>query len=478
MSDSFIQNLKNKILLEDNSIIIENLSESQKSEPRGRYKNHALFVIRPRNVMQVSKVVRLLNDQKIGIIPYSGGTGLVGGQLASEGENSILLSLDKMNKIRNFSSLDNVVTVEAGVILSEIHEYVSEKKRIFPLSLASEGSCQIGGNLATNAGGINVIKYGNARDLCLGLEAVLPDGSIYNGLKSLIKDNTGYDIKNLLIGSEGTLGVITAASLKLYPKPEKLCVSLISIESFSIALKLYSYLFEKLSSSISAFEIMNRNGLEFLDRAKIPFKDPFRKRSEWILLVELTSSFDEEVEERFYKLIYDFMKKTSIEDILFAQNERQRHDFWQIREKIPEANRIIGSVSSHDISIPLSNLGSFFEKASKKVMKFSQELLINCFGHLGDGNLHFNVFPIYGKKKEDFDYLKDDLKDEIYDIVHQLSGSISAEHGIGKSKILDLYKYSGQTKMEIMLKIKNAFDPNGIMNPNKVVSKEITYKYT
>ena len=172
------------------------------------------------------------------------------------------------------------------------------------------------------------------------------------------------------------------------------------------------------------------------------------------------------------------MKKTSIEDILFAQNERQRHDFWQIREKIPEANRIIGSVSSHDISIPLSNLGSFFEKASKKVMKFSQELLINCFGHLGDGNLHFNVFPIYGKKKEDFDYLKDDLKDEIYDIVHQLSGSISAEHGIGKSKILDLYKYSGQTKMEIMLKIKNAFDPNGIMNPNKVVSKEITYKYT
>ncbi len=477
MKVSFIQNLKNKILLKDNTIIIENLSDSQKSEPRGRYVNHALFVVKPRNVIQVSKVVSLMNDEKIGIIPYSGGTGLVGGQLASEGENSILLSLDKMNKIRNFSSLDNVLTVEAGVILSKIHDYAKEKKRIFPLSLASEGSCQIGGNLATNAGGINVIKYGNARDLCLGVEAVLPDGSIYNGLKSLIKDNTGYDIKNLLIGSEGTLGVITAASLKLYPKPEKTCVSLICMESFDIALNLYNHLFEKLNSSINAFEIMNKNGLEFLERAKIPFRDPFKKRSEWILLVELTCSFDDEVEERFYKLLNEFIEKNLIEDVLFAQNERQRLDFWEIREKIPEANRIIGSVSSHDISLPLSNLSSFFEIASKKVVKFSKHLLINCFGHLGDGNLHFNVFPTYGKKKEEFDYLKDDLKNEIYDVVNQLNGSISAEHGIGKLKILDLYKYSGQTKMEIMLKIKNALDPNGIMNPNKVVSKEIIYKY-
>ena len=471
--NSFTEKLKNKILALDKEIIVEKLTDNYMSEPRGRFNNYALFVVRPENVQQVSKIVTFLNEEKIGVIPFSGGTGLVGGQLASKGEKSILLSLDKMSKIRNFSYEDNTITVEAGVILSNIQNYVNEKKKYFPLSLASEGSCQIGGNLATNAGGINVIKYGNARDLCLGLEAVLPDGSIYNGLKSLLKDNTGYDIKNLLIGSEGTLGIITAATLKLYPKPKDTYVSLIALNNFDIALKLYYEVFEKFSSSIQAFELMSNNGFEFLDRTNISFVEPFKKRSEWVLLIELAIINNDHIKEDLQTLLNEYILKSLIDDVVFAQNEKQKYQFWEIREKIPEANRIIGSISSHDISLPLSKLSYFLEKAPEIVKKHNPNLIINCFGHLGDGNLHFNIFPSLGKKREDFDYLRTNLKTDIYDFVHNLNGSFSAEHGIGKLKVLDLFKYSDKTKIQLMLKIKEALDPNGIMNPNKVVSKEI-----
>ena len=471
--NSLNEKLKNKILALDNSIVVENLNDNHRSEPRGRYDNYALFVVRPKNVKQVSKVLALMNDEKVGVIPFSGGTGLVGGQLASKGENSILLSLDKMSEVKNFSSEDNTITVEAGAILSNIQNFVDEKKRFFPLSLASEGSCQIGGNLATNAGGINVIKYGNARDLCLGIEAVLADGSIYNGLKSLVKDNTGYDIKNLLIGSEGTLGVITAATLKLFPKPKETYTSLIAVNDFDKVLKLYHEVIEKFSYSVQAFELISKKGFEFLERANIPFVDPFRIRSEWALLIEIEIYRDDSSKEELHKLLNEYFLKSLIQDVVFAQNEKQKSQFWEIREKIPEANRIIGSISSHDISLPLSKLNYFLKIAPKIVKKHSSDLIINCFGHLGDGNLHFNIFPSIGKKKEDFDYLQNNLKTDIYDFVHDLDGSISAEHGIGKLKVLDLFKYSDKTKIELMLKIKNALDPNGIMNPNKVVSNDI-----
>ena len=328
-------------------------------EPRSRWRGISSTLVLPQNVKEVSVIVSLANSKNIPIIPYGGGTGLVGGQIQDKGPSGILLSLERMNKIRSLNSDENVITVEAGVILSNLRDAAEEAKRIFPLSLASEGEAQIGGNLATNAGGVNVLRYGSTRNLCLGLEVVFADGSIWKSLSRLHKDNTGYDLKNLIIGSEGTLGIITAATMKLFPKPLEHTVALIAVKSPKEALKLLSETKNYFGETISAFELINRMGVDFLNETKIDIKVPFSKIPEWMVLLDIGHPGRNSSEKNANDYFENILSSGLAVDGVLAENKGQQNDLWALRENIPEANRRIGAVSSHDISLPLSKISNF-----------------------------------------------------------------------------------------------------------------------
>lgn len=440
-------------------------------EPRGRYKSNPMPVIKPRTTKQVSEIIYFCNQNNIGVIPYAGGTGLVGGQTIKSDKDTILLSVERMQSIRDILPEENIIIVEAGAILENVRQAANDIDRLFPLALASQGSCRIGGNLATNAGGVQVLRYGNTRDLCLGIEAVLPDGSILNGLKRLRKDNTGYDIRNLLIGSEGTLGIITAACLKLFPKPKETITGLIEISSPEIAIKTLSDLQAKLDSSITAFELIHKQSYNFLSEVCPDVKIPFNKHPEWSILIELSGGVGSNLESRLFEGIEELLIKGLINDALIAQSEKQANEFWNLRENIPEANRRIGSISNHDISLPISLIPKFIDEMPDAMVHLG-DLRINCFGHLGDGNLHYNVFPPHGKNKNDYQHLREEIKTIIHDKINEFGGSVSAEHGIGRLKIDDLEKYGDPIKLMAMRSIKNAIDPKGIMNPGAVLREK------
>lgn len=440
-------------------------------EPRGRYKSNPMPVIKPRTTKQVSEIIYFCNQNNIGVIPYAGGTGLVGGQTIKSDKDIILLSVERMQSIRDILPEENIIIVEAGAILENVRQAANDIDRLFPLALASQGSCRIGGNLATNAGGVQVLRYGNTRDLCLGIEAVLPDGSILNGLKRLRKDNTGYDIRNLLIGSEGTLGIITAACLKLFPKPKETITGLLEISSPEIAIKTLADLQAKLDSSITAFELIHKQSYNFLSEVCPDVKIPFNKHPEWSILIELSSGMGSNLESRLFEGIEELLIKGLINDALIAQSEKQANEFWNLRENIPEANRRIGSISNHDISLPISLIPKFIDEMPDAMVHLG-DLRINCFGHLGDGNLHYNVFPPYGKNKNDYQHLREEIKTIIHDKINEFGGSVSAEHGIGRLKIDDLEKYGDPIKLMAMRSIKNAIDPKGIMNPGAVLREK------
>lgn len=440
-------------------------------EPRGRYKSNPMPVIKPRTTKQVSEIIYFCNQNNIGVIPYAGGTGLVGGQTIKSDKDIILLSVERMQSIRDILPEENIIIVEAGAILENVRQAANDIDRLFPLALASQGSCRIGGNLATNAGGVQVLRYGNTRDLCLGIEAVLPDGSILNGLKRLRKDNTGYDIRNLLIGSEGTLGIITAACLKLFPKPKETITGVLEISSPEIAIKTLSDLQAKLDSSITAFELIHKQSYNFLSEVCPDVKIPFNKHPEWSILIELSAGVGSNLESRLFEGIEELLIKGLINDALIAQSEKQANEFWNLRENIPEANRRIGSISNHDISLPISLIPKFIDEMPDAMVHLG-DLRINCFGHLGDGNLHYNVFPPYGKNKNDYQHLREEIKTIIHDKINEFGGSVSAEHGIGRLKIDDLEKYGDPIKLMAMRSIKNAIDPKGIMNPGAVLREK------
>ena len=440
-------------------------------EPRGRYKSNPMPVIKPRTTKQVSEIIYFCNQNNIGVIPYAGGTGLVGGQTIKSDKDIILLSVERMQSIRDILPEENIIIVEAGAILENVRQAANDIDRLFPLALASQGSCRIGGNLATNAGGVQVLRYGNTRDLCLGIEAVLPDGSILNGLKRLRKDNTGYDIRNLLIGSEGTLGIITAACLKLFPKPKETITGLLEISSPEIAIKTLADLQAKLDSSITAFELIHKQSYNFLSEVCHDVKIPFNKHPEWSILIELSGGMGSNLESRLFEGIEELLIKGLINDALIAQSEKQANEFWNLRENIPEANRRIGSISNHDISLPISLIPKFIDEMPDAMVHLG-DLRINCFGHLGDGNLHYNVFPPYGKNKNDYQHLREEIKTIIHDKINEFGGSVSAEHGIGRLKIDDLEKYGDPIKLMAMRSIKNAIDPKGIMNPGAVLREK------
>jgi FAD/FMN-containing dehydrogenase len=437
-------------------------------EPRGRWIGHGGVLARPQTVDEVAAVVRACGAARVGIVPWGGGTGLVGGQLMMDGAAAVILSLERMTAIRAVYPSENVAIAEAGAILADVQAAASAVDRLFPLSLASEGSARIGGNLATNAGGVNVLRYGNARDLCLGLEAVLPDGSIWHGLKRLRKDNTGYDLRHLLIGSEGTLGVITAASLRLFPVPAEQGAALMVVPGPAAALQLLALAGDRLGGGISAFELMHRRGLEFLAEAMPQVRQPFAVMPEWMVLIDLGLSAGQSVPEALAELFDAASGRGLVSDGAIAGSTAERAQFWAVREAIPLANRKIGAISSHDISLPLGEIAGFIPRAEAALAALG-EWRINCFGHLGDGNLHYNVFAPKGKTRGEYEDQREAIKTCVHDLVHAAGGSVSAEHGIGRLKVGDLERYGEPAKLAAMRAIKAALDPAGIMNPGAVL---------
>ena len=437
-------------------------------EPRGRYRGQAGVLALPQSAEQVSVLLRAANTARVPVVPYGGGTGLVGGQVMNEGPAPLLVSMERLNAVRAVYPQENVLVAEAGTILADVQAAAQSEGRLFPLSLASEGSAQIGGNLSTNAGGVNVLRYGNTRELCLGLEAVLPNGDIWNGLSRLRKDNTGYDLRGLLIGAEGTLGVITAAALKLSPIPAARGTALFVVSSPEAALAILSLARDRLGEGISAFELIHRQGLEFLHEKLPQLRQPFATPPEWCVLVELGLALGLDPEAALADLFEAAMEAGHALDGVIAQSEAQRQELWTVREQIPEANRLIGSVSSHDVSVPLSAIPEFIVRGGERIAALG-DFRINCFGHLGDGNLHYNVFPAPGRNREDYEDQRGAVKRAVHDLVHEMGGSISAEHGVGRMKVEDVARYGDPVRLAAMRAIKRALDPNGIMNPGAVL---------
>ncbi len=442
--------------------------ERHLSEPRSRWTGQGAAVALPRTADQVATVVRACAKARVGIVPWGGGTGLVGGQVMAEGPAPIILSLERMTAIRATFADENVMIAEAGCILDLVHQAAEAVDRLFPLTLASQGSCTVGGNLASNAGGVNVLRYGNARELCLGLEAVMADGTIGHGLKRLRKDNAGYAIRDLLIGSEGTLGIITAASLRLYPRPAAEGAAFLVVPDPKAALSLLGMAQGRLGGMISAFELISGAGLAFLTETMPQVRQPFVSAPDWMVLIDLGCPVGMDPATTLESLATDAITAGLVRDGTIAQSEAQRAEFWTLRESLPLANRAIGAISSHDISLPLSEIPGFLDQAAPALARIGR-FRINCFGHLGDGNLHYNVFPLTGGKRADHDHQRVAIKTCVHDLVASLGGSVAAEHGVGRLKTGDLVRYTDPAKLAAMQAIKAALDPLGILNPGAVL---------
>jgi len=438
-------------------------------EPRGRWTGRAGAVALPRSTDEAAQIVRACAGARVGLVPLGGGTGLVGGQVLSDGPAPLLISLERMTALRGLWPDEGAMTVEAGMILATAQDHAAQAGRLFPLSLASEGSARIGGLLATNAGGVAVLRYGNARDLCLGVEAVLPDGQVFHGLKRLRKDNAGYDLRHLLIGSEGTLGLITAASLRLFPRPASVATALLEVPDPATALRLLALAQDRTGGLLPAFELIHRQGLDFLTETMPGLPQPFRPAGDWLVLVELAlpAGFGG-AEAAMAGLIEAAMEAGLVRDGAVAASEAQRAALWQVREAIPQANRRIGAVSSHDISLPLSEIAAFIPRADAALAALG-DFRINCFGHLGDGNLHYNVFPAPGRDKAGYAALREPVKRLVHDMVHDMGGSVAAEHGVGRVKAADLQRYGDPGLLSAMRAIKLALDPHDILNPGAVL---------
>ena len=384
------------------------------------------------------------------------------------GPAPLILSLERMNAIRAVFSDEAVMIAEAGATLQQARDAAAEAGRQFPLSLASQGTAQIGGVLSTNAGGVNVLRYGNARALCLGIEAVLPSGVVMRDLKRLRKDNTGYDLRDLLIGAEGTLGIITAASLVLAPIPAESGVAMLSVESPGAALSLLSLAQARMGGGVTAFELISGQSFDFLNRYFPQMRQPFAEPPSWSVLIEVGLPAGLAAGEALEGLFLAASEDGLASDGVIAQSGQQAADLWSLREHIPLANRAVGAIASHDISLPLSEVASFIRDA-QAMLAAAGDMRINCFGHLGDGNLHFNLFPAKGRRREDYDSIREALSRRIHEMVVARGGSFSAEHGVGRLKVGDLERWGDPARLAAMRAIKQALDPLGIMNPGAVL---------
>jgi FAD/FMN-containing dehydrogenase len=427
-------------------------------------------VVRPAATGEVAAVVKLCAETGTAIVPQGGNTGMSGAATPPASGGAIVLQMGRMNRIIGIDTLNNTITVEAGCVLANVQQAARDAGRLFPLSLAAEGSCQIGGNLATNAGGINVLRYGNTRDLTLGLQAVLPDGRIWDGLRGLRKDNTGYDLKQVFIGSEGTLGIITAAVLKLFPLPRTTVTAMVAVAAPSAAVELLALLRDACGDRVSAFELISRRCVELV-LAHVPgARAPLVGTSPWYVLTELAEpSPDGPLRGEFQRAMERAVERGLALDAAIAANEAQRAGLWRIRESIPEASRAPEALYRHDISIPISRIPEFIEEAGEALERAFPGARVICFGHLGDGNLHYNCF-VPGRRRDDAAALAaTDVNRTVLDVVQRYGGSFSAEHGIGQAKRADLARYKGALEVEMMRALKRAFDPRNLMNPGKVL---------
>ncbi len=439
-------------------------------EARRLWRGATRLVVRPAWTVEVSAVVRICAEARLPIVPQGGNTGLVGGGVPPEDGTNIVLALGRMNRIRALDPVNFTMTVEAGCILAHLQQAAAEADRLFPLSLGAEGSCQIGGNLSTNAGGIAVLRYGNARELTLGLEVVLPDGRIWDGLRGLRKDDTGYDLKQLFIGGEGTLGIITAATLKLFPKPREVETAFLGLARVEDVMTLFAHARAATADQLTAFELIPRAALD-LALVHVPGTiDPLAGPYPWYVLLEMSSSQTESgIRALLERLLETALEQGLVADGVIAESGPQAKELWKIREAIVEAQLASGSIK-HDVSVPVSRVADFIIRATAGVTERLPGIRPMAFGHVGDGNIHFNLTQPEGADTVAYLARWQEFNDIVHGVVRELHGSISAEHGIGRLKRDEITHYKSAVEMELMRRVKRTLDPANIMNPGELVS--------
>ena len=437
---------------------------------RDGWQGSVPIVLRPASTAEMAEIVKVCAETRTPIVPQGGNTGLTGAGQPHNDNSEVIVSTSRMNKVRNLDPLNDTITVEAGVVLAEIQRRAADADRLFPLSLGAEGSCQIGGNLSTNAGGTQVLRYGNTRNLVLGVEVVLPDGRIWNGLRALRKDNTGYDMKHLFVGGEGTLGIITAAVLKLYPKPTAIETAWLAVPTPHHALRLLAMMRSRLGDALSAFELLQRSIIDFVLQTVPGNEDPVTTKSPWYVLMEVSGQGKPDAfAEPLTDALAEAGEQGLITDGTVAQSMTQRQRFWKFREDVSEAQKVIGNGVKHDVSVAVSSVPDFIAKADAALESAYPGIRHCSFGHMGDGNIHYNpVGP--ADWKGDFQKERDNVNKLIHDIVAEFHGSISAEHGVGRLRLAENERYKSPVELELMRTMKRALDPHNIMNPGKMLT--------
>jgi FAD/FMN-containing dehydrogenase len=442
------------------------------TEARRLWRGTTRLVVRPASTAEVAEVVRICAEAKLAVVPQGGNTGLVAGGVPPEDRDNIVLALGRMNRIRAIDPVNFTMTVEAGCILTQLQQAAAEADRLFPLSLGAEGSCQIGGNLSTNAGGIAVLRYGNARELTLGVEVVLPDGRVWDGLRGLRKDNTGYDLKQLFIGGEGTLGIITAATVKLFPKPRETDTAFLALNKVEDVMDLFARARAATADQLTAFELIPRAAFDLALVHIAGTIDPLAARHPWYVLLEMSSSQTESgLRGLLERLLATALDEGLIADGVIAASGAQAKELWHIREAIVEAQLYSGSIK-HDVAVPVSRVADFIIRATAGVCERLPGIRPMAFGHVGDGNIHFNLTQPEGADTAAYLARWQEFNDIVHGIVRDLHGSISAEHGVGRLKRDEITHYKAPIEIELMRRVKHALDPDNIMNPGKLVSAD------
>ena len=437
---------------------------------RRRFTGRTLAVVKPATTDEVASIVRLCNRYGVPIVPQGGNTGLVLGSVPDQSGTAIVLSLTRLNRIRNIDAVNNTITVESGCILEQVQNAAADADRLFPLSLASEGSCTIGGNLSTNAGGTAVLRYGNTRELCLGLEVVTAQGDVWSGLRGLRKDNTGYDLRDLFIGAEGTLGIITAAVLKLYPRPKAQCTALAAMRTPEDALALLSLAQDRCGPALTGFELMSDFCLQLVSKHFPQMRPPFAQAHPQYVLLELSDSESEEhANAMLERVISEALDTGLLLDAVVASSIAQSKSLWNLREHISLAQAEEGKNIKHDVSVPISRIADFIRETDALLQQTFPGCRMVTFGHLGDGNLHYNVSPPATEQPDAFIARQSDINRVVHDSVHRFGGSISAEHGLGALKRDEIRQYKSDVELKLMRTLKQALDPQNIMNPGKVL---------
>jgi FAD/FMN-containing dehydrogenase len=452
------------------------LTEAEDTKPyttdwRRRGKAKALAVLRPKDTEQVAALVRLCNEHSVPVVPQGGNSGLVLGSVPDDSGTAVILSLKRMNQVRAVDAANNTITVEAGCILQDLQNAADAAERLFPLSLASEGTCTIGGNLSSNAGGTAVLRYGNTRELCLGLEVVTASGEIWHGLRGLRKDNTGYDLRDLFIGAEGTLGIITAAVMKLFPRLAAQLTAFVAVESAENAVQLLALAQQHCGAALTGFELMSDFCMHLVRKHFPDLPMPFAAKHPYYVLVEIS---DSQSEAHAYELMQRCLEKALEQklanDVVIANSITQSLTLWKLREQISAAQAAEGKNNiKHDVSLPISKIPEFIPLAEARLQEQFPSCRVVCFGHVGDGNLHYNVSPPVGADEDAFLARQAEVNEIVHDTVHEFNGSISAEHGLGALKREEILRYKSPLEMQMMRAIKAALDPKNLMNPGKIL---------